>query len=85
MEFQNHYIQKDLENEEMNSEETTDEDNKPTMTLEQYLEFGFKGNKFGFTYEIRGKFTNRVAIDELGNKNGMEFLTEGAELFNYIY
>ncbi|WP_436938643.1 prophage endopeptidase tail family protein [Staphylococcus xylosus] len=85
MEFQNHYIQKDLENEEMNNEETTDEDNKPTMTLEQYLEFGFKGNKLGFTYEIRGKFTNRVAIDELGNKNGMEFLTEGAELFNYIY
>ncbi len=85
MEFQNHYIQKDLENEEMNSEETTDEDNKPTMTLEQYLEFGFKGNKLGFTYEIRGKFTNRVAIDELGNKNGMEFLIEGAELFNYIY
>lgn len=85
MEFQNHYIQKDLENEEMNSDETTDEDNKPTMTLEQYLEFGFKGNKLGFTYEIKGKFTNRVTIDELGNKNGMEFLTEGAELFNYIY
>ena len=85
MEFQNHYIQKDLENEEMNSDETTDEDNKPTMTLEQYLEFGFKGNKLGFTYEIKGKFTNRVAIDELGDKNGMEFLTEGAELFNYIY
>ena len=85
MEFQNHYIQKDLENEEMNSDETSDEENKPTMTLEQYLEFGFKGNKLGFTYEIRGKFTDRVAIDELGNKNGMEFLTEGAELFNYIY
>ena len=85
MEFQNHYIQKDLESEEMNSDETTDEDDKPTMTLEQYLEFGFKGNKLGFTYEIRGKFTDRVAIDELGNKNGMEFLTEGAELFNYIY
>ena len=85
MEFQNHYIQKDLESEEMNSDETTDEDDKPTMTLEQYLEFGFKGNKIGFTYEIRGKFTNRVAIDELGDKNGMEFLTEGAELFNYIY
>ena len=85
MEFQNHYIQKDLESEEMNSDETIDEDNKPTMTLEQYLEFGFKGNKIGFTYEIRGKFTNRVAIDELGDKNGMEFLTEGAELFNYIY
>lgn len=85
MEFQNHYIQKDLENEEMNSEETTDEDSKPTMTLEQYLEFGFKGNKLGFTYEIKGTFNKRVEVDELGNKNGMEFLTEGAELFDYIY
>ena len=84
MEFQNHYIQKDLENEELNNE-GSEEESKPTMTLEQYLEFGFKGNKLGFTYEIKGKFTNRVAIDELGGKNGMEFLTEGVELFNYIY
>lgn len=85
MEFQNHYIHKDLENEELNNEETTNEENKPTMTLGQYLEFGFKGNKIGFSYEIIGKFPERVIIDELGDKNGMEFLTEGAELFNYIY
>ncbi|WP_336848953.1 prophage endopeptidase tail family protein [Staphylococcus nepalensis] len=85
MEFQNHYIQKDLENEELNNEEDEQDDSKPTMTLEQYLDFGFKGNKIGFTYEIVGKFDQRVAVDELGNKNGMEFLTEGAELFNYIY
>lgn len=83
MEFQNHYIQKDLENEEMNSEET--EEDKPTMTLKQYLDFGFNNNKLGFKYEIKGNFDNRIAIDELGNKNGMEFLTEGAELFDYIY
>src|SRR5699024_5991869 len=95
MEFQNHYIQKDIEDEEMNNEvseeETSEsdtgsgEEEKPTMTLEQYLEFGFEGNKLGFSYEIRGKFSQRVAIDELGNKNGMEYLTEGAELFGYIY
>ena len=87
MDFQNHYIQKDLENEEMNTEDDsgTGEDSKPTLTLEQYLEFGFKGNKLDFTYEIKGKFTQRVAIDELGNQNGMEYLTNGAELFNYIY
>lgn len=87
MDFMNHYIQKDLENEEMNTEDDrgTGEDSKPTLTLEQYLEFGFKGNKLDFTYEIKGKFNQRVAIDELGNKNGMEFLTEGAELFGYIY
>lgn len=85
MEFQNHYIQKDLENEEINSEEDGQDDSPPTMTLEQYLEFGFKDNEIGFSYEIIGTFNQRVAIDELGNKNGMEFLTEGAELFGYIY
>lgn len=85
MEFQNHYIQKDLESEELNGEESTDEENKATMTLEQFLDFAFKGNKLGFTYEIKGTFTNRVSIDELGNKNGMEYITEGADLFDYIY
>lgn len=85
MEFQNHYIQKDLENEEMNNDESDTEENKPTMTLEQYLKFGFKGNKLGFSFEVKGTFNQRIAIDELGNKNGLEFLTEGAELFNYIY
>lgn len=84
MEFQNHYIQKDLENEELNNEETKEE-SKPTMTLEQYLEFGFRNNKLDFSYEIVGEFDQRIAIDELGGKNGMEFLTDGAELFNYIY
>ena len=84
MEFQNHYIQKDLENEELNNEET-EEESKPTMTLEQYLEFGFRNNKLDFSYEIVGEFDERIAIDELGGKNGMEFITEGAELFDYIY
>lgn len=84
MEFQNHYIQKNLENEELNNEES-EEESKPTMTLEQYLEFGFRNNKLDFSYEIVGEFDQRVAIDELGGKNGMEFLTDGAELFNYIY
>ena len=27
----------------------------------------------------------RSVVDELGNKNGMEYLIEGAELFDYIY
>ncbi|MFQ3889875.1 prophage endopeptidase tail family protein [Staphylococcus shinii] len=84
MEFQNHYIEKDLEDEEMNNDEEED-DSVPTMTLEQYLEFGFKGNKLNFSYEIKGNFDQRVPVEELGNKNGMEFLMEGAELFDYIY
>ena len=85
MEFQNHYIQKDLENEEMNGEESTGEETKTTMTLEQYLDFGFKGNKLDFSYEIKGDFKDRKPVEELGNKNGMEYITEGAELFDYIY
>ncbi|GEQ04574.1 peptidase [Staphylococcus gallinarum] len=86
MEFQNHYIDKDIENEESSSDtkESTVEV-KATYTLQQYLDFGFEGNNFGFNYQIKGKFNQRVAIDELGNKNGMEYLTEGAELFGYIY
>ena len=83
MEFQNHYIDKDLESEEINSEETEEE--KPKYTLEQYLDFGFRNNPLGFKYVIKGKFDKHVAIDELGNKNGLEYLIEGAELFNYIY
>src|SRR5699024_1225054 len=42
MEFQNHYVDKDLENEEMNNDDT--EEIKPSYTLEQYLEFGFRNN-----------------------------------------
>ncbi|MDG0860330.1 prophage endopeptidase tail family protein [Staphylococcus equorum] len=86
MEFQNHYIQKDLENEEMNSdEEDNSDESKPTITLEQYLTFGFRGNKLDFEFEIVGNFEDRIPVDELGNKNGMEFIIEGADLFNYIY
>lgn len=48
MEFQNHYILKDLENEEMNSEESDEE--KPSYTLEEYIRFGFNDNVLGFTY-----------------------------------
>lgn len=83
MEFQDHYIEKDLENEELNSD-TTEED-IPTYTLKQYLDFGFKDNALGFNYIIKGNIDKRVPIDELGGKNGMEYLVEGAELFDYIY
>ncbi len=84
MEFQKHYIQKDMDVESESSDEDED-DSTPTMTLEQYLDFGFKGNKLGFEYEIRGQFQKRVPVDDLGGKNGVEHVSEGAELFNYIY
>lgn len=84
MSFADHYILKDLENEELNNDEA-DDDNKPTYSLQEYLKFGFKDNVLGFTYKIVGDFKTRVMVDELGNKNGMEYLTEGAELYDYIY
>ena len=84
MELSNHYILKDLENEELNNDEAEDE-NKPTYSLLEYLKFGFDGNVLGFTYHIIGDFKTRVMIDELGNKNGLEYLVEGAELYDYIY
>lgn len=92
MEFQNHYILKDLESEEMNNDSTDEdtdndviEEDYPTYDLKQYLDFGFKDNKLGFKYNIIGTFDKRIAIDSLGDKNGIEYLSEGAELFGYIY
>lgn len=84
MSFSDHYILKDLENEELNNDDAEDE-NKPKYSLQEYLKFGFNGNTLGFTYKIVGDFNTRVAVDELGNKNGLEYLVEGAELYDYIY
>ena len=99
MEFQNHYVNKDIEQESLNedvgaeevddtssSEDTGEQEQTGDLyTIEQYLEFGFKDNPLGYTYEIIGDFPNRGAVDELGNKNGLEYITAGAELFGYIY
>lgn len=103
-EFQHHYIEKDLENEELNEDvsyddkvlkessqadevrlDTDGEDNNLSYTLEQYLDFGFKNNKLGFTYKIIGKSKTLAKVESLGDKNGLEYLSEGAELFDYIY
>lgn len=93
LEFQNHYIEKDIEDEEMNMEDSedtdnssgTDENNGVLYTIEQFLTFGFEKNPLGYTFEIIGNKDKRGLVPELGNKNGIEFLTEGAEIFNYIY
>lgn len=75
MEFQNHYIDKDIDDEQMNtdSEGSNTEEAKPTYTLQQYLDFGFRGNKLGFTYVIKGTFKDRVTVEELGNKTVWSF------------
>jgi hypothetical protein len=84
MEFQNHYVDKDIENEELNTN-TTDEANAPNYTIEQYLDFAFKNNNLGFTYEIVGDTSKRAPVSELGGQNGLEYIVAGAEYFNYIY
>ncbi|WP_424840309.1 prophage endopeptidase tail family protein [Staphylococcus arlettae] len=83
MEFQNHYIDKDVEDEELNTEVT--EETTPNYTIQQYIDFAFKNNPLGFTYEIVGDSNNRAPVEELGNKNGVEHIVAGAEYFNYIY
>jgi len=87
-EFQNHYIGKDLVNEELNNnEEAEDEDTDASnlYTVKQYLDYGFKGNVLGYSYEIVGSFDQAKPVDEIGGKNGIEHLNEGAEIFGYIY
>ena len=84
MDFQKHFIDKDLENEELNAEGNEDEP-APTYTIDQYLKFGFANNNLGFKYEIIGNIERSAPIETLGDKNGIEYLSEGAELFGYIY
>ena len=98
METQNWYVNKDITDESLNSEvgaeeeddnsnseDTEEEQTGNLYTLKQYLDFGFKDNPLGYTYEIIGDFPNRGAVDELGNKNLLEYITAGAEIFGYIY
>ena len=98
METQNWYVNKDITDESLNSEvgaeeeddnsnseDTEEEQTGNLYTLKQYLDFGFKDNTLGYTYEIIGEFPNRGAVDELGNKNLLEYISSGAELFGYIY
>lgn len=83
MDLQHHYLDKDLENEEVNADD--EEKAKPTYTVEEYIKQIFKDNKLGFSYKLVGTFNKRMPLDEFGGKNGLEALLEGAELFGYIY
>lgn len=82
-EFQNHYIESNKSEDENNEEDIP----IPTYTLKQYLEYGFKNQKImhQYSFEIVGKFNKKVEIEELGGKNGIEYIKEGVELFNYIF
>ncbi len=77
-EFQGHYVEKPFEDSEDN------ENTVRKMTIDEYISFGFKDNKQGFKYVIVGKF-NTARVDSIGDKNGIEHLKDGAELFGYIF
>ncbi|MFF5513034.1 prophage endopeptidase tail family protein [Staphylococcus capitis] len=94
MEFQNHNINKDISNEQLNDIPTSDDDDKSSsseddkgykLTLREYLKKVFKGNQQGFHYEVKGKFTKKVAIDDFADKNGLEAIMEGVEHYGYIF
>ncbi|WP_281673274.1 prophage endopeptidase tail family protein [Staphylococcus auricularis] len=86
MEFQNHFVEKDLSDEAMNDESSESEnDEAVTMKLNTFLKEVFKNNKLGFSYEVHGKFKDAVQVEEIGDKNGIESLQDGAEAFGYIY
>lgn len=61
------------------------EEELTNYTLEQYLDFAFTDNPLKMTYEIIGEFPNKRGFKELGGKNGIKHLQEGAEEYGYIY
>ncbi|MBM6630344.1 phage tail protein [Mammaliicoccus vitulinus] len=79
-EFQGHYVEKPFKDSEDDTENTVKK-----YTLKEYLDYIFSGNKQGFKYVIVGKFNKSIRVDEIGDKNGIEHLKDGAELFGYLF
>lgn len=68
------------------SEDVEEEDEEvSTYSLYEYLKYGFQDNKLGYDFRIIGDFDIRIPIKELGGKNGLEYLIDGADMYNYIY
>lgn len=79
-EFQNHSV-------ESNKLDDNSETGKtPEYSLDEYLRYGFANQKTSvkMTYKIIGDFKRKVPIDELGNKNGLEYCKEAVDLFGCI-
>lgn len=77
-EFQNHFVeQQDDENTERVKKE---------YSLEQYLNYGFKNQNTNiqYTYKIHGDFKEKALLDELGGKNGIEYIKDAIEPFGCI-
>jgi murein DD-endopeptidase MepM/ murein hydrolase activator NlpD len=61
------------------------EDAKDLYSVDSYLDYGFKNNNAGFTYEIVGDFPDFKAIDKIGDRNLLQHIVDGANVFGYIY
>lgn len=68
-------------------EATTDttQDSKDLYSVDSYLDYGFKENKAGFTYEIIGNFPEFKSVEKIGDKNLLQHIVDGATIFDYIY
>lgn len=74
---------------------TTSDDDIPTegntgdtqdlYSVDSYLDYGFSKNNLGFTYEIVGKFDTFKEVEKIGDKNLLQHIVDGAEIFGYIY
>src|SRR5699024_9176771 len=53
--------------------------------VDSYLDYGFSKNNLGFTYEIVGKFDAFKEVEKIGDKNLLQHIVDGAEIFGYIY
>ncbi|EAC8477295.1 hypothetical protein JH67_03060 [Listeria monocytogenes] len=54
-----------------------------TYSIDQVLNFAFSGNRSGFSYKVQGSF-QKVTIENLGDKNGIELVNLITEKFGAI-
>lgn len=73
------------ESDDMGNVDGGTEETKDLYSLQSYLDLGFKDNKLGFTYEIIGNFDNYKEIEKVGDKNLLQHIVDGVEIFEYIY
>ncbi|MGW7932333.1 prophage endopeptidase tail family protein [Staphylococcus xylosus] len=81
-EFQNHFV----ESNKKDDDEVSEDKPIPQYTLEEYLNYGFKNQetRLRYSYKIYGNFNEKVELEELGGKNGREYINESVELFGCI-
>lgn len=80
-EFQNHFVESNKK-----EESADDETSIPKYTLEEYLNYGFKNQqtRVRYSFKIFGNFNEKVPFEELGGKNGTEYINETIEAFGCI-